>query len=71
MLFPSSTNQTDGDRETEGVRERGVSYGGRERDLREMGYKLIDSEERIFKPTGINHVTHSTQKHIYPEHSRP
>lgn len=33
----------------------------REKDLREMGFKLIDGEERVFKPTGINHVTH---KHI-------
>lgn len=44
---------------------------GGEEDLREMGYKLIDSEERIFKPTGIKHVKLSTHTHIHQNHSRP
>lgn len=33
-----------------------------EKDLREMGFKLID--KMIFGPTGINHVPHSTYKHV-------
>lgn len=71
MLFHSSTNQTDGGRETEGESEREVQVMMGEIDLREMGYKLIDSEERIFKPTGIKHVTLCTHTHIFREHSRP
>lgn len=33
----------------------------REKDLREMGFKLIDGEERVFKPTGKSRYT---QAHI-------
>lgn len=49
---------------TQGVRERG-EMGGK-RDLRELGCKLVDSAEKIFKPTGITHVRHTLRNNAAP-----
>lgn len=54
-MFHSSTRQTDGDRETVGVGERGESFCGRERSE----WHGIQTERQARKPAGVRLVAHT------------